>query len=252
MLSRFIISIVAVPILFVGCGADRSPVGIGEEEPEHDDELTAELTLSADHVHTLSEVIFTVVVKDHHGSVVTDFESIQVERKLVGTDTWRGIELALEGSSYKGAYTFTTSGEYHLRVSGMRPGEHEMAMLYEPTESYHVGRAHLEAGGYRVEFENFPGHIHEGDTATMKFWVKSLEKDASGNRPPITGLSAEIHCGEANGTNETHTAVEAEPGVYQAEHTFQSAGEAHMGIEYMGTGGSMAESEFYIHISHGH
>ena len=105
---------------------------------------------------------------------------------------------------------------------------------------------------YRVEFESFPGHIHEGSAAEMRFWVMEAEKNAAGERPPITGLTAaRIHCLTGSNAEEFHAVTEIEPGVYQAEHSFTEAGEFHAGI-HLDVGGQAAEASFDLHIAHQH
>lgn len=42
-----------------------------------------------------------------------------------------------------------------------------------------VGRAHQEVGGFRVEFETFPGRLHEGTEATVRFWVMEAPSSSS-------------------------------------------------------------------------
>lgn len=215
-------------------------------------DVTVELELSSDHVHTLSEITYTVTVRDHTGAYLTDFDSLTVERKAHGSDTWRATELALTGTSYTGTYTFASSGEYDLRVSGQRHGESEMAVLHEMAEHMEVGRAHEVLNEqYRVEVETFPGHLHEGDEAEVKFWVLEPDPNAEGIRPPISGLTnLQIHC-----VDEMHTAdiTEESPGVYVVQHTFAEVGETHLGLHVMhGDGSMMGEAEFTTHVVHGH
>lgn len=229
MRHRAWVSVLVAPLLVVACNGN--PAGL---EDEHDDELTVALSLSSNHVHTLSEVEFTVTVMDHHGAAVTDFETIQVERLQAGSDTWRAIELSPAGSVYKGMYTFMSSGDYDIRVAGMRHGHAAMETMHEMAEPLQVGRAHLELGGYRVEFESYPGHVHEGDEATQRFWVMEAQADASGNRPAVSGLAAEIQCLDGTGVPELHAAAETEPGVYEALHLFSEAGSAKLEIRFQG------------------
>lgn len=219
---------------------------------EHEDELVVELTLSASHIHILTPLTFTVTVTDEHGATVTDLEVLRVERLMAGTDTWRGTELTRNGAVYEAEYTFVSSGEYMLRVVGKRPGEAEEAVLYEMHDAIQAARAHAEAGGLRVEFETFPGHIHEGDMAMAKFWIMEPEKDAEGLRPPIAGLQATIVCNEADGSVEQHAAVEESAGVYVAEHEFDAVGDFVAQIKYPGTDGAEATAEFMTHVADEH
>lgn len=237
-----------VAVLLLGaCSDDPLPT---EEDSSHDDaeateELNVDLSVSPDHVHILSRVTFTATVTDHHGDPVTDFDSLRVERRAADSEAWSGTELELDGESWVGAHTFTSSGDYRIRVAGMRPEDTETVVMYERPESLHAARAHADAGGYRVEFETFPGHVHEGDSATLRFWVS--EEDA-----PVTGLDPEIHVVEGDGGESTHSATESGSGVYESEHTFSSAEEATVGLHFTGSGGSGSEAEFTIHIAHAH
>lgn len=231
---------------FLITGCEDDPVEV------HDD-LHVELTVSPDHVHTLSEITYTATITDHSGAPVTNLAAVEVQRKAHDSDTWRGTELTLDGIVYKGDYTFSSSGDYDIRVAVTRAGETTMEVVYEMTDHFHVGRAHVEVGNYRVEYENFPGHVHEGDLVTVKFWVMEAEKDASGNRPPVNGLSPEIVCTNSDGSFEAHTDVsEPENGVYQVEHTFIVAGEAHEEIEFTAPDNTSVSADFHFHVAHKH
>ncbi len=142
---------------------------------------------------------------------------------------------------------FFTSGEYEIRVMGMHHGHDHSEVLYQMAEHLHVGRAHADVGGFRVEFEAFPGHAHEGETSTMRFWIMD-DIDA---RPAVGGLAAEIHCTDPSGTEESHGAMESSTGVYEADHTFQEAGEAHIAVHFPGGAGQL-EADFHFPVSHGH
>lgn len=242
MLRRHLIAILTL-CLATGACADN-PVAV---EDDHDDTLTAQLTLSADHVHTLSELTYSVVVLDHHGEAVTDLQAVTVDRLIEGGDTWRSTELTLVGTTWTAPYTFTTSGDYQVRVSVLRHGTTDPEIVHTMDEHLHVGRAHVEVGAFRVEFESFPGHLHEGDEAEMKFWVFEAEKNADGIRPPVEGLQAHIECLEASGTSEEHEATEVEHGVYMATHTFAEAG-LFVARLHLPDG----EADFETHVVHGH
>lgn len=225
---------------------------LGPAGDGHAQELFVELTLSSGHVHLLQPINFTVAVTDGHGEPVTDFETIQVERLAVGSDTWRGTELTRNGAVYEAEYTFASSGEYMLRVSGQRPGDHEMVVLHEMPEVIHAVRGHEIAGELRVEFETFPGHLHEGDEALVKFWIMEPEENDHGERPAIEGLHATIVCNDADGAVEEHAAVEESAGVYVAEHTFDAAGDFVARVEFPGSDGTPATAEFTTHVASGH
>ena len=236
-------AIALLPLLLLAC--DDNPTG-----PRG---LTVDLTLSPDHVHILQSVVtFTVEVRDARGRLVSDFDALQVERRQSGSDTWRGVELTLQSGVYKGTYTFASSGEYELRVTGARPGETEARVLYTVPEMLHVARAHAEAGGLRVEFEAFPGHIHEGNSAALRFWVMEVDRNSEGVRPPITGLTGEIHCVESGGVEDLMALTEIEAGVYEAEHLFANAGEAHVGLHFTAPDNSAAEAAYEVDIAHAH
>jgi hypothetical protein len=246
MSHRYLAASFVVPFLFAGCAENPAAAH------DHEDELSVELTVSPGHAQTLSEVTFAVGVTDRHGKAITDFDTLRVEHRLTGSDGWRGTDLMLEGGAYTAPYTFYTSGAYDLRVVGLHRGHAEMAVLHRAAEPLHVRRAHVEAGGYRVEFESFPGHIHEGDTATLKFWVLQAEKDASGNRPPVGGLAAEIHYTDASGAAETHPAVEAHAGVYETDHAFRNPGDGLVALRFTDRDGAPAEAGFPLKVAHEH
>lgn len=241
-----IASNVFILLLLAACA--ENPVANDEHEDDVED-LEVTLTLSKEHVHTLSSIDFTVEVRDHHGDMVTDFEQVTVERRLKDASEWRAIELTRDGDTYHGSYTFMSSGAYELRVAGMLPGHDEMEVLHHRDAALEVVRAHTEVREYRIEFENFPGHVHEGDTAEIKFWV--LEDDGE-HRHTVEGLAAEIHCEDANGATEEHIALENETGVYMAEHIFAEAGEAHLAIHFIDANGTPVEADFHLPVAPGH
>jgi hypothetical protein len=237
-------AVLLFPLLLLAC--DDNPTEVPEV-------LTVELTVSPGHVHIWeTEVTFTVEVRDSRDNVVTDFETLQVERRVSGSETWRSVELALQGDVYEGTYMFTSSGEYELQVTGMRPGEADAQVLHTAMELLHVVRTHAVEGGVRVEFETFPGHIHEDNTAALRFWVMEPDRNVDGVRPPITGLTGEIHCLEAGGADVVLAMVEIEPGVYEADHLFVSPGLAHVGLHFTAPDNSAAEAAFEIEIVHAH
>lgn len=238
--------------LFVLAACESNPSAPAEEEEEHEHELFAELTLSSDHVHTLSELTYTVTVTDDHGQVVPDLANVAVERRAEGSDTWRGTDLEPSATQWTGGYTFTSSGSYDVRVSVVETEGADPEIVYTMPEPLHVSRAHEEVAGMRVEFETFPGHIHKGETATATFWVMEPEADAQGNRAPLTGLHVVITCTEADGVFEEHHAHETEPGVYTADHTFMTPGEFIAGVRIGDHGEHQSEAQFHTHVAHTH
>lgn len=243
----------ALLLSFILPACAANPAAVEEEHGDATADLEVQLAITPDHIHILqSEVTFTVTVTDHHGEAVTDFDSLAVERKAHESDTWRAVEMTLQGDSYVGTYVLASSGEYEVRVAGMRHDDPGMVVLHEMAEHLEAARAHGELGAHRVEFESFPGHIHEGETATLRFWVMEPEPNADGIRPPITGLTAaEIHCLTETGAEEHHPVTEMEPGVYEADHEFLEAGHFHAGL-HMDIDGQPQEAEFDLHIAHGH
>lgn len=237
---------------FALAACESNPVLGPGDDGGHEHEIFVELTLSASHVHILSPITFTVAVTNDHGDPVTDFEVLEVQRLAVGSDTWRGTDLTRNGAVYEADYTFMSSGEYRLRVVGQRPGEAEGMVLYEMAESIQAARAHAEAGGMRVEFETFPGHLHTHNMAQMKFWIMEPERNEAGERPAIPGLATTVVCNEPDGGVEQHAAVEEAAGVYVAEHEFESEGDFVAQIRFLGTDGNEAVAEFTTHVVPAH
>jgi len=210
---------------------DSSPTGPDGYATE---ELIAELAVAPHHFHIWETTgVFTVSVVDPDENPVTDFEEIRVERRLEGAATWGSIVLTHEGDGiYGGEYVFETSGTYELRVTGIRPSDDELKVLLEVEEPLSVVRAHSTGGGYRVDFEAIPGHIHAGDPSTMNFWF-ALEAAPSPSPAQVTGLAPTILVG-ANGSAGTYTATEPEPGRYTATHVFTTVGVVPVTIRFMG------------------
>lgn len=248
--TAFAVAFMSVAVLLAaGCGENP-------QEPREDlapEDLTVEFTVEPDHVHILqTEAAFRAAVRTQEGDAVTDFETLEVQRRLVSGDQWNGTEAHLHGSEFEAHHVFTTSGEYRLRVRAEHPGWDEAQVLHEADGTLEVARAHAEAGGYRVEFESFPGHVHQEDTATLRFWVTEQEEDDSGTRPPVEGLSPEIRVTEDGGQGSEHSAEETEAGVYEADHTFENAGDATIGLHFTGSDGNPAEAEFQLPVAEAH
>lgn len=236
---------VLVSLVLAACAENPAAV---DEHADATGDLQVQLSVTPDHVHILqSEVTFTVTVTDHHGEAVTDFESLVVERKAHDSETWRAVEMTLQGDSYVGTYVFSSSGEYEIRVAGMRHGDPELVVMHTMAEHMEVARAHGELGvAYRAEFESFPGHVHEGETVTLRVWVMEAERNAEGIRPPITGLTGtEIHVQLEGGAEESHALTESEPGLYEADHDFLEAGHYHIAF-HAEIDGQSYEAEFEV------
>lgn len=242
------IQLVVLLLLAVPACDDPLPTG-NDDHADATEDLQVDLTFSPDHVHIHSDITFTASVTDHHGEAITDFDQIHVEYREVGESDWQEIALTLDGSVYTGTHEFTTSGDYDLRVTGQRPEDSALVEIVQMADALHAVRAHASAGGYTVEFETFPGHVHEGDTATLRFWVMD---ESGGTEDPVTGLSPEIHVTESDQSESTHAATETDPGVYEADHTFQNAEDGVVGLHFTGSGGASAEAEFTIHVAHAH
>jgi len=238
------------PFLLLSLTAcNENPVSHDDGE---EDEVSVAFQMSEDDIHTLDQVTFSAAVSSHHGDPVTDFEEVGMQYRLEGSNEWSDLVMTLSGTEYSGTMLFLSSGHYDVRVMGRHHGHDHMETLHELGEHLEVGRAHEDAGGFTIEYENFPGEIHEGETAAIQFWIM----EDSEARTPITGIQAEIHIEDPSGAEESHNAVESEAGVYTANHTFLLDGEAHLAIHFPGTGGIELDAEFHIPISssdsHGH
>ena len=238
------------PFLLLSLTAcNENPVSHDDGEEE---EVTVAFQMSEDDIHTLDQVTFTAAVSSDHGDPVTNFEEVGMQYRLEGSNEWSDLVMNLSGTDYSGTMMFLSSGQYEVRVMGRHQGHGDMETMHVMAEHLEVGRAHEDVGVFRIEYENFPGEIHEGDTAAIQFWIM----EDSPARTPITGIQAEIHYEDPSGAEESHDAVESEPGVYRANHTFQLDGEAHLAIHFPGIGGVELDAEFHIPISssdsHGH
>lgn len=242
--------VVATALLVVTGACAENPTTAPDQ---HDEELSVELTVEPDHVHILqSEAAFHVAVTNGHGEAVTDMDSLRVEWKSEDGTEWDGEAAHLHDGAYEAHHVFRSSGHYDLRVTGIEPGHSEMSVMHEAPDALHVARAHAETGGYRVEFEPFPGHVHGGETGTLRFWVMQQDTTSSGDRPPVEGLQPEVHVTEAGGHSAETSATETSAGVYEAEHTFQEGGDAHVALHFTGSDGQPAEAEFTLPVSHAH
>lgn len=248
--SSRITRMAGVLLLSMALAACDDPLPTGaDDQGDATADLQVDLTRTPDHVHIYSEVAFDVAVTDHHGDPVTNFDQIHVEYREAGAMEWSQIELSPDGDTFTGTHAFSSSGDYDVRVTGQRPEDTEPVVMHQMADPLHAGRAHAEAGGYSVEFEAFPAHIHAGDTGTMRFWVID---GSGGSDDPVTALSPEIHVTESNASESTHAATETDPGVYQADHAFQNAGDAMVALHFTVSDGGSAEAAFTIHVASAH
>jgi hypothetical protein len=212
------------------------------------DDLIAELAITPDHVHAFETLVtFTVAVEDPDGNPVTDFDVLQVERRLEGAASFSVMEADLTGSFYAVAYTFERSGNYDLRVMGQRPGDTDLVLLHEEINPLEVVRPHGHAGGYNVELEPNPGHIHEGDTSDVQFWILNPTTDAG-----ITGLTPTIFIEHPVAGLTEHVATEGAGGLYHAPHQFTEPGMTTVGIRFIGSDAMQHEWSLDIDIHHAH
>ncbi len=239
-----------------------SAFGCADEVVAPDDhgsegELAFALTVGTEDIHTLSEVTLALRITAAHGDAMTAFDDMEVQYRVEGSTQWdAGVAMMLQGTGFMGTHTFVTSGEYEFRIMGMPHHDdghgHGAEELHHVDEHVHVERAYVEAGGYRVEYESFPGHVHEGLTPILKFFVMEKDTDTSGNRPPIVGLNASIRCTEFDGTVHNTPTVESASGVYEAAYMIQSAGDTRVALLFTGSDSNPAEAEFEIHVDHEH
>ncbi len=217
----------------------------------HDEDLEVAVSFSDEHLATLSEMEVEVAITDHDGVPVTDFELVAAEMKLEDEDEWVPLELTLHDGHFSAPHMFYSSGEYNLRVVAQRHGADHAETIYTRNEQLEVERIHMDVGPYRVEMETFPGHVHEGDDAEVKFWV--LREGGGGPMMGMGGLAATIQLHhEASGVTAEHMADEHESGVYEAHHTFTEHGETEVGIGFDDGTGGHHEALFHVPVSENH
>jgi hypothetical protein len=235
-----IVPVVALTV--AACDDSTAPTGYGT------DELTTELAITPDHVHAFETLVtFTVSVTDPDGNPVTDFDVLQVERRLDGAASYSVMETELDGDFYVVERKFEASGDYDVRVQGLRASDAALVLLHEEETQLHAVRPHGEEGGYRLELEPDPGHIHEGDEATVQFWI--LDETT---RDPITGMTPTIFIVEPVAGTSEYAAVEGAGGLYTAAHTFTDAGETDVGIRFTGTDALEHEWSLAIEVHEAH
>lgn len=234
-------------VLFAACS--ENPVS---DDHNDDEALNIELSLSSDHLVTLTEMEFEVEITDHDGAPVTDMESVVVEYLFADGTDWKSVELEVHGQHYAADYTFKSSGEYQIRVSGTPHGHADAEVLYTMDDAIHVERIHQEIGGYKIEFETFPGHVHEGGEAEISFFVTQDDNDGHGGHM-MGGLHAEIHATDTNSMAVQYSADEHDgPGVYSSHHTFSEAGETQFEFHFEHPNGQEYFVEFHVPVSHAH
>lgn len=241
--------VVVLAVLFLaGCsdnGTDPVDTHNGGEE------LEFALSFDTPELETLDDVTLMLAIHDHHGEPMMDFDDVEMQYRMVGATQWQSVSMTMSGDHFEGNHTFVSSGEYEMRVMGMPHHDdghgHDPEELHHMDEHYHVHRAHVNAGGYRVEYESFPGHIHAGESATLKFWVVD-----SGTEAPVGGLAPDIRCFETGGAEHVVGATESMTGVYEIAHVVETAGATAISLLFNGSDSNPAEARFDITVSAGH
>lgn len=216
-----------------------------------DHELTVKLSMSTEHVSTLTFIDFEVELVDHEGLQTSAVADMQVEYRLVGETEWDVAVLEQHEDHYKTEIMFMSSGEYDVRITGDEHGDSHMDEMYVMAQALEVERIHQEIGGFIVEMETFPGHVREGEEVEVNFYIMEKDGDHDGNMMP--GLVTDIRGTGADGVVENHTGDEHEgPGIYTARHTFTEAGNASVEIHFEDSSGLELHAEFQIPVDHGH
>lgn len=239
---------------FLGLGAAAACADNPILSPDaHDDELEVEVSFSEEHLATLTGVEVEVRITDRDGAPVTDLDDVAVESRLEGEDEWSTLDLDFHDGHFSAEHMFYSSGEYEVRVVARRPGGDHADVIHERPGHLEVERVHREVGPYRVEMETYPGHLHEGDEAEVRFWVGTGGGDGHGGMSPMHGLDATVQImhGGSGGSEVSHMADEHDPGVYEVHHTFDEHGEAevHMGFD---DGNGHHEVAFALPVDEGH
>jgi len=216
--------------------------------PDAHGDYEVAVTFSGERLATLTEITLEVVVTDHDGAPVTDFEAIDFEFRLEGDQVWTPRRLGLHDGHYAGSFMFWSSGDHEVRIRAQNHGADHAETIYAPTGHMEVERIHKNVGEYRIEMETYPGQIHEGSAVEVKFWV--LEA-ADGHA--VGGMVAEIHFERVStGGSMTHGATEHAPGVYEAVHTFAEHGETAVRIGFQDAHAEHYEAAFRVTVGEAH
>lgn len=234
-----IVAAAAVLLSLWGCGDSPTQTRVF-------DAGTVSVSVAPSEVQTLSETTFHASMMDDAGGMLMGLQMMEMEYRLEGTDTWMPVEMFPDADGYYGTCIFTSSGDYDLRAMGMMHGSHHMDEMARMGDPLHVWRAHRDAGGYRVEFESFPGRVQEGTTPILRFWV--FEPGQGGTAAPVAGLAPTVQVTEPPAAPVAANATETQPGVYEIEHAFSHAGMAEVGLRFRGSGGSDAEAVFMMPV----
>ena len=243
-----IILLALIVLFFTACSENPVADHIGGDE-----NLMVSLSSSTEHFSTLTEIEFEVRLTNDHGVQLTDIGSMQIEYQRSGELEWEVITLERHEDHYSAGMMFMSSGEYQMRVSGDLHGDGHMDVMYTAPEMIDVERIHVEMGDVMVEFETFPGHVHEGEEVEASFYM--MEMAASGGDhggSMMSGLSGDIHIMAPGDTAYEYNAEEHDAGVYSTHHTFLEGGDATFEFHFMDHHGDSIEVEFHVPVLHGH
>lgn len=218
-----------------------------------DEDVTVSLSASTEHFSTLTDIEFEVQLTNDHGEQLTDIGSMQIEYQRSGDSEWEIITLERHEDHYSAQIMFMSSGEYQMRVSGDLHGEGHMDVMYTAPEMIDVERINAEMGDVMVEFETFPGHVHEGEEVQVSFYVMETAAGGGGHGGAMmSGLTGEIHIMGPDGAIYESVGDEHDLGVYSAHHTFLEGGEATFEFHFLDHHGDSIEVEFHVPVEHGH
>lgn len=216
--------------------------------PDVHEEFDVEVSFSEASLSTLTTIEVEVAVADHEGSPVTEFELVELEYRMEGAEAWTTQALGLHDGHFSASFTFHSSGEYEARVRAQAHGADHAETIHEVAGHLEVERIHRIVSEYRVEMETYPGEVHEGAEADVKFWVT---ESADGHH--MGGMTAEIHLAHVSTANSmTHAADEHAEGIYETHHTFGEHGETEVTLDFLDGHGEHHEASFHVIVNEAH
>lgn len=203
------------------CGDDPS----GAAPPD------VQFQLRTDYVETYQPVELHVDVGSHGSGMMFQQGELEAERTSGG---WMHTFSMNGGANgFDGTLMFFRPGEHELHFHAMGQGGmvedvgHHQVMVH---------RQHRVIGPYWVEFEASPSPVLMQQDAQLRFSAFGLLGDGSPG-DVAAGLDASLTIHDPAGAGSIVSLVEAESGVYVAQHVFAGAGlyELHVEIDVGGT-----------------
>lgn len=214
------ITIIGAALAAGACAGWDNPTALADLEAD------VEFEVAANRVETMEEV--EIHVHAMHDGAPMIMREPQLEIEHADGGPVRLVDLQPEGDGYAAHVMFFEEGEHHLHFMG-RPAGHRMRVEMGEHE-VHAHNQHRVIGAYWVELVVSPAPVFADSSAHVHVLVYDLLSDGTAGAR-VGGLEMEMAIHAPDGDEHALTAVEEEPGAYEAAFTFEHEGLYELHVE---------------------